>query len=412
MIRLMADTWQEAVLRPIAMAAPNGWVYTEIMAPDFRFLFALGLAVVLLIAVLSGRWKLDGQRPVWLLLALIFVSFIPWMATTGNGRYFMPYLLLIGPLCIALIRLIPVTGSMKMSVAAIFIGLQGLAVYQNSPWTPFDSWASTSWKNNPYLTIDIDSGAIDPEATYVSISNLSFSFAAPLFPRSSRWVNLSLFNGVDVTNDAGLYKPVRDILGNAKSLKLFQRAQPREMLDETGIPNIKAIAAINSYLQPHRLKVNEPKDCKLLKSRGFSSSNIKLAGESTKERERVLDMSGFWVCSLQYPVGSGSGSGAPAILSDSERRAKMVFEKMEQLCPRFFAPGQNIVGTHPAGHTRAYANSDSSLIITRNGDIYFTYARTLNPQLVARAEDILKTDSTFDCNKFKGRAGLPWEREI
>jgi hypothetical protein len=37
MIRFLADTWRDAILRPVAMAAPNSSVYIEIAAPDFRF---------------------------------------------------------------------------------------------------------------------------------------------------------------------------------------------------------------------------------------------------------------------------------------------------------------------------------------------------------------------------------------
>lgn len=410
MIRFMADTWQDAVLRPIAMAAPNGWVYTEIMAPDLRFLFALGLALFLTIFMVTGKRKIEGRRPIWVLFALIFISFVPWMATTGNGRYFMPYIILIGPLCIGLIRLYPVTGSMKASITFIILGTQFFAVYQNNPWSPFDSWASTTWDKSSYLEIDFKSTALEPETTYVSVSNLSFSFAAPLFPDASRWINLSLFNGIDIANDSTIYKPIREMLANAKYLKLFQRAQPREMANETGTPNQKAIEAINLYLQPHRLKIIKSEDCKLLKSKSLISRRIKISGESEKKNEQFFDMSGFWICSLQYPTSNTLAVATAA--TDDEKKARIVFEKMELLCPRFFAPGQNIIGNHSAGYSRSYANSDSSLIITRDGNIYFTYVRALNPQNIGRVEDILKGNSSINCNNFKGRSGLPWDREI
>ncbi|MBK9198131.1 hypothetical protein [Candidatus Skiveiella danica] len=51
MIRFLADTWRDALLRPVAMAAPNSSVYIEIAAPDFRFVLALGLGVLALISV-------------------------------------------------------------------------------------------------------------------------------------------------------------------------------------------------------------------------------------------------------------------------------------------------------------------------------------------------------------------------
>ncbi|MBK6928755.1 MAG: hypothetical protein IPH15_14970 [Comamonadaceae bacterium] len=96
MIRFLADTWRDAILRPMAMAAPNSSVYIEIAAPDFRFALALGLGFLALISTRKAS-RAPGWLPTLALFALVFLSFIPWMRTTGNGRYFMPYLILIGP---------------------------------------------------------------------------------------------------------------------------------------------------------------------------------------------------------------------------------------------------------------------------------------------------------------------------
>jgi hypothetical protein len=119
MIRFLADTWRDAILRPVAMAAPNSSVYIEIAAPDFRFAIALVLAVLVLISNRKTRHQPDraGYRQL-ALFTLVFLSFIPWMHTTGNGRYFMPYLILIGPLCIALINLMQNTVGMKIFLVA------------------------------------------------------------------------------------------------------------------------------------------------------------------------------------------------------------------------------------------------------------------------------------------------------
>lgn len=411
MIRFMADTWQEAVLRPIAMAAPNTWVYSEIMAPDFRFVLALVLAAVSLILALRSR--LDpvasaGQRPTLALLLLVFVSFFPWMGTTGNGRYFMPYLLLIGPLCIGLVNILSITRSMKASLALLLLGVQGFAFFQNNPWRANDSWQSIAWKDYPYFSMEIDEKVLDKDSVYISVGNNSFSLVAPLFPASSQWVNLSIFSGADVNKSIPIYEPVRRRLLTAKSLKLFQRSAPREMLPGTNQPNSNAIAAINSYLRPHLLALKEPTDCILLTSRTLGIHTHTLADDSRTEKDRIVKNAGFWVCSLTYPASfTEDEKFDPARLV-----AKNALERMESLCPRHFPPGQELVGPHPAGFTRAYASSDSALIITRDGHIYFKYARTLNPQLIAMVDDVIRPEYKFDCDKFKGRGGLPWEREI
>lgn len=410
MIRFMADTWQEAVFRPIAMAAPSTWVYSEIMAPDFRFVSALVLAVATLILALyrSDAAVSAGQRPTFALLFLVFISFIPWMSTTGNGRYFMPYLLLIGPLCIGLVNILSITRNMKASLVLLILGIQGFAFFQNNPWIAADSWQSVAWKDSPYFLVETEEKALDKDSLYISVGNNSFSLVAPLFSPSSQWVNLSIFSGIDVKKNVPIYEPVRRRLLTARSLKLFQRSAPREMLAGTNQPNSNAIAAINAYLRPHLLALKEPTDCILLPSKTLGNHTHTLADDSRTEKERFVNNAGFWICSLTYPITFNEDESAdPARIV-----AKNALERMESLCPRNFPPGQQLVGPHPAGFTRAYPSSDSALIITRDGHIYFKYSRALNPQLIAMVDDIQLPEYKFDCNKFKGRGGLPWDREI
>jgi hypothetical protein len=123
------------------MAAPNSSVYIEIAAPDFRFVLALGLAVLALISVRKAKRRPPDWLPTLALFALIFLSFIPWMRTTGNGRYFMPYLILIGPLCIALINLAANTANMKaFLVDCGSSALQGVRAVPEHAWRPVDGW--------------------------------------------------------------------------------------------------------------------------------------------------------------------------------------------------------------------------------------------------------------------------------
>ena len=118
------------------------------------------------------------------------------------------------------------------------------------------------------------------------------------------------------------------------------------MVPGTDQPNQKAIAAINVYLQPHRLALKEPTDCKLLASKSLVYNTFMGTDESELEKERIKSKAGFWICSLNYPVAAAQ----TAKPTDDELIAKQVFERMEALCPRFFTPGQELVGGHPAGH--------------------------------------------------------------
>ena len=82
MIRFMPDNWQDAVLRPIAMALPDGGVYVETIAPDLRFVFVL----LLLVGWLVFRVRGSAPRRLTLgLLAFTALTFVPWLASTGKA---------------------------------------------------------------------------------------------------------------------------------------------------------------------------------------------------------------------------------------------------------------------------------------------------------------------------------------
>ena len=408
MIRFLADTWRDAILRPVAMAAPNSSVYIEIAAPDFRFAIALVLAVLVLISNRKTRHRLTVWLPTLALFALVFLSFIPWMQTTGNGRYFMPYLILIGPLCIALINLMQNTVGMKIFLVAAVLGIQGFALNLNNPWRSWDAWTWIPWKDAPYLSLELPKEGIDPHTTYVTIAVPTFSLAAPLLPASSRWINLATFGPADEQDQSPIYAPIRKTLRESRSLKLFMAAAPRSMLENSSQPDQYAINAITPHLEAHDLKLKIPTECQLLRSKSMVHRAFFYGDETPAEKARIIDQSGFWICSIEYSRTMKKVT-APSV---EELNAKVLFEKMEKICPRFFNPGQQHVKPRSPGFYRRYGGSDSFLIATKDGYLYFKYDRALNPQLIEKAEEVLSPGFTYDCTKFKGRAGLPWEREI
>jgi hypothetical protein len=259
MIRFLADTWRDAILRPVAMAAPNSSVYIEIAAPDFRFAIALVLAVLVLISTRKTKLQPQGWLPTVALFTLVFLSFIPWMQTTGNGRYFMPYLILIGPLCIALINLMQNTVGMKIFLVAAVLGIQGFALNLNNPWRSWDAWTWIPWKDAPFLSLELPKEGIDPHTTYVTIAVPTFSLAAPLLPASSRWINLATFGPADEQDQSPIYAPIRKTLRESRSLKLFMAAAPRSMLENSSQPDQYAINAITPHLEAHDLKLKIPR---------------------------------------------------------------------------------------------------------------------------------------------------------
>ena len=94
MNRFEPDTWQAALLRPVAMAAPDSYVYVEMMAPDFRWVFVLLLLALLVSMRLRARGSIAaavdttapkaGLPTVFVLVAGLAMAFVPWLMTRAT----------------------------------------------------------------------------------------------------------------------------------------------------------------------------------------------------------------------------------------------------------------------------------------------------------------------------------------
>lgn len=404
-MRFQPDNWLEALLRPVAMAAPDANVYVEIMAPDFRFIFVLALLV--LVAAMSlalrrrgaeagdGTHRRAGARTVFILAAALATGFVPWLATTANGRYFLAGLLIVGPVCVGLAWLLPLTRAMRLALAVGMVALQAFVVQQSIPWR---AWTMASWNEPPYFHVDVPPESRARPATYVTLSAISYSLLAPMFHPQSRWISLHNAPFPDrVTADG---RRTADFLAKADpgSLTLLAPAVPG-MLTPQRLPNAGVSGAIDQQLAPYQLAL-VPGACRFLASRGLADMGL---GDKTP-RERA--QSGFWLCQLARRQGAAPGA-LPANRHDA------VFKALEAQCPRLFPPGGDRDSQAlPNGEVRTYLRAEMKAYVYDSGEVYYKYYRALNPVLVGKADDLLAGRSRLDCGKIRGRSGLPWEREI
>jgi hypothetical protein len=394
MIRFVPDSLLEALVRPVAMATPSGGAYVEIIAPDFRFIFALALLGMV------GAFALARKRPdvsgttTFALLAFCALVFVPWLATTGNGRYIMGVLLLVGPLCIGLLRLLPVTRGARFGLLGLMLALQLFLVHENAPW---GSWGLSPWKNSPAFAIDVPQDLRDTPATYVTTTGISWSLVAPQFHPDARWINLSSQRRPG-SPDA---QRTRRFLDRASRLYLVfptMSGAPQS----SSVPREQALA-LDEAVADFDLRLASVAACRILPSRGLTAMGVP---QGTAVSERAEDQRGFWVCPMER---------VPAI--DKLRRppppAEMeaAFAKVERTCPRMFPPGSASTAMLPMGGRRHYPDSDMRLYITFDGFVWYKYMRALNGESVGRLQDVLADGFHMDCNNVRGR-GMPWDRDI
>jgi hypothetical protein len=393
-IRFLPDTWRDAVLRPIAMASPDGGVYVEIIAPDFRFVFALALALGWLLFARGNQRRASAPL---VLLAFTALAFLPWLATTGNGRYFIAILLLVGPLCIGLLQLVPVSRGLRLATGATMILCQAYLVHDIEPWR---SWNYVDWREPPAFGVDVPPAIAAQPATYVTMSSISYSIIAPHFHPDSRWINISSLQGTAGVAPDELR--AQALLAAPGPLKLIFPTVPGGQDEERIGTDLGR--AVDELLARQGLSIEDETQCRLLRSGGLAHMMVQLGDMKMGGRKGIH---GFWLCPLAREASPRARRSGPV-----PERTERVFKRMEQTCPRIFRPGEVASLRLPGGAVRGYPGSDFKLYVLDDGKVWYKYMRALNPVLVGDADAILSPSFSMDCRNIRGRSGLPWERGI
>lgn len=406
MSRFQPDTGWEMALRPLAMAAPDAHVYVEIMAPDLRFVFAVA---TLLGVLLWWSWaRLRGRighsmtevrfRAIGSLLILLSAMFAMWVATTGNGRYFVPGLMLIGPVCAALVYLLPVTRVLRLAVLLGMCAVQGFVVHQSDPWR---AWTMATWSAPPYFQIDIPVDLKEQPWTFMTSSAISYSLLAPQFHPDSRWINLHNAPA-PAGGSAESARTARFLLATTPGrIQLLVPAVAAEQT-ELGLPSANVLTALQRQIEKFGVQMLPTPACRLLRSTTLGQIGL---GERRAEQ---LALAGFWACPLARTVS------APVDARPSNRpRYDEVFRVIESQCPRFFPSGgdDGSVRLHD-GEMRSYMRGEMKAYVYDNGAVYYKYYRALNPVQVGHVDEIIAGTKRVECKHIQGRSGMPWARGI
>jgi hypothetical protein len=372
MMRFQPDTLGQALTRFFDMAAPDGNIYLEIPAPDLRF---AAITLLALLAVVLWR-KLPPQRnATFALVATLLVSAAIWLATTGNGRYFMAMIVCAGPLAVALICLLPVTRAFKALLAVLLLAGQVFVVTQQPPWR---SWSMLQWGDGPYFAVELGPEQKDaPPTTYASLSLLTYSLIAPQFPANTRWINLHT-SGDEPRTDAFLRRAAAE-----GPLKILAPSMPFASLPD-GRPTPEMVDALNRLVAPRNLRVEGR--CSYIHSPGMAQIAV---SEGREEQPRL----GFWTCPVAYREGLVQ-EAAPAA---APKEVLQVLAKLGEICPRFFPPAVASLRRLPDGWVRPYADAQTRVYVLDNGEVWYHFWRALNPVRVGKASELLAGEVQFDC---------------
>lgn len=373
-----------AVVRPFKMALPVPYVHSETISPDARFALLLFAACLVSVRkVLQARPEVadvsllvesrkSASRVRMALSVCLACSWVIWLSSSGNGRYFLPMVLV---------------GS-SLLVAAIVIGFESRAVQHKRSrialasvvaLIAFQSIASAQprWTQLPWgaswFDVHVPEVLKVTPALFLSTDVLSASFLAPTLHPESGLMNVS-----------GAYPLGPDGAGSSRAVRLIKAAGEKGELRslsmvgnviERGKPSSFRPESVDRVLRRFDLAV-DPTSCETIETAG-SMLRVEIRSDDA-EPQPPLDRLWFASCRLS------PAPGASAIDEQARRRIDTVFDRIEGQCPRLFSPRGLLTEGSGKSWRRSYINSD--VILLSQGDS----VRMLHPY---RSADLIELGS-------------------
>ena len=309
---------------PFRMATLDAGVYSENFAPDLRF------AALLLAAAWLALRRGALQRDDWRLLVFFTAALALWLATSANARYGLVVLLLAG-VCLARIveRLAPVRAARILLGVLLAMQLAMTVIASPPRWFLAETW-SRHWF--PYA---VPERALREPALYLTVEILPMAVIAPFVHPASSFVNFR-----------GQHSLPAD---SPKLAKLIARHRGylRVLGRELQVPTYDARLRRLGYRV-------DAADCFTIPWQPDDSDTLSRAANWFAGDPKSAEPLSLTSCALV------AAPRDPADL-DRERRASMVFDRVEKACPRLFRGQTAVTEAFGSGWSRHYNGLDARL---------------------------------------------------
>lgn len=365
-LRFVPGSLGEALWRPFAIAAPAEMVDAESTSPDLRYAVLLALAVIVLF-----RWSWRSLQPptgptapaasfpparsLFALGSAFLLDWVLWLSDSGNGRYFIPMACVAAILVFALLfRLLAAQTRVRNCLVAAILAAQVLAVSAGATYRDHVAWGRGSW-----FEVMVPVRLATQPHLYFAFAEQSNSFIVPFLAPGSGLINVDGgyvldsqgANGQHVRSLISRYSPHLRTLVFAPLIAGFKVARPPDLSHE------------NDTLEHFGLRVDES-DCARIEVRDVVAPWVKVFFAGAPPARLAQSPDQFLVTCRVVPNTSGDSS-----LIANERRANVVFDRLERACPRLFQPAGPVTldfGDAGAGYgwIRRYVNTNLRVVIT------------------------------------------------
>lgn len=352
--RFLPETFGAALWRPFAIVDPIPMVHEEIRAPDLRYAVLCAMLIVLLARWLWTRRarrkaapvpeERTGSTRVLAALACGFaVDWIIWLASSGNGRYFLPMA------CIAAVLIV---GGLFRILAArpkarnyILAGIVGVQIVQLALCTDL-RWTAAPW-GGPWFSIEVPERLRTEPSLYLTEGSPSNSFLAPYLAMGSGLVN---FSGGYALGPGGATGARLEALMNhyRPHLRVLVRG---ERIQEDADEDQPQRAQVDAPLERFGLQV-DTSDCATI-----TVSGVRTGISMHKEGAKRADDDSRSVAHLVSCRVIGNDADRSAEIA-RERDVDLVLDRVEDACPQLFQPRRMLTEHSGGTWSRSYSNTD------------------------------------------------------
>jgi hypothetical protein len=394
--RFIPESIRAALWRPFAMIDPVKMVHEELSAPDPRYAVLVTLAILWLV---RWGWRRFGRaspsrqasnikpnESTRILAALgcgLAVNWILWLYVSGNSRYVLT-MACVAAVVIAgmLFWLFEPWPKVRNYLLAIIFIVQAVQLYMGAEYR----WNGAPW-GGQWFDVSVPDRLKTESSLYLTLGTQSNSFLAPFLPMGSGFINVT-----------GGYTLDPDGANGVRVRELIRRFEPNlrvAFLADKSYENAPREPLLDSALQWYGLRP-DLNDCAIITVHGLDPG-VKIRAQGTLPLE-PQDRETTYVETCRAVPDTADKSALKA----RQRAVDLVFDRLEDACPKLFQPRRLISVRYGDFWRRGYGATDIVVSIGY-GRIEFSDAmRPRGPIDLGSESDWAKAPLRLECGKRDG----------
>lgn len=383
--RFLPETYFDYVRRIFDMATFRRYVYTEGFAPDLRPAALILVAVFGVVGIVAGitsrskesyrKWSLIDVR-----LAIFSVlSYSLWMLASGNGRYALALLTVVGILFVRVAYLVLREDFALLCVSVVLL-LQGAYFVSAAD----QRWVPVPWSGATYFNVVVPDRLRSEPFFHLTFGTQSHAFLALyLDPRGAMANPVGQMSlpmdgplGMQLRGRLEKWKGRTRILVNAFSLNEPKQRENAERI----LGAVLYRFGLSPVLD----------DCERI-----SIITPKVAGTQFVRADRVRQVNEESLMSCLVRNSEGKDS----VIEAERQIVDEVFSVIERRCPKIFSPANGVTERGSRIWLRFYAASDAIVSVSQEEGVWLHQSRSNVDDEIGSVEDVRSGKMKYDCSR-------------